>query len=122
VEGSVAPVEAQSPAGWYDDPEDGSRKRWWTGSEWPTQLSDAERREALDQRVAWWVSRGWSVQSRTDTQAVLATGHRPNHLLHLILSVLTLGLWLLVWIFVALGAKEQLATVSVAADGRAIEQ
>jgi hypothetical protein len=57
----------------------------------------------------------------TDQQAVLVTGHRPNHLLHLILSVLTLGLWLIVWLIVALAGGEKRKTVTVAPDGRAIE-
>ena len=29
---------------------------------------------------------------------VMATGTKPNHLLHLFLTVITLGLWVIVWI------------------------
>jgi hypothetical protein len=34
-------------------------------------------------------------------------GKRVNHILHLILSVLTLGVWLLVWLLVVIGAATQ---------------
>ncbi|MBA3576181.1 MAG: hypothetical protein H0W39_00995 [Sphingomonas sp.] len=33
-----------------------------------------------------------------DNRMVLAERQTPNHLLHLVLSVLTLGLWLIVWL------------------------
>jgi hypothetical protein len=33
-----------------------------------------------------------------DERPVLAVKGRPSHVLHLILSVLTLGLWLVVWL------------------------
>ena len=34
---------------------------------------------------------------------VYATGRSPNHLLHLVLSVITFGLWLVVWLLLAVG-------------------
>nr|VFJ93331.1 MAG: hypothetical protein BECKH772A_GA0070896_1005510 [Candidatus Kentron sp. H]VFJ94619.1 MAG: hypothetical protein BECKH772B_GA0070898_1006410 [Candidatus Kentron sp. H]VFK00843.1 MAG: hypothetical protein BECKH772C_GA0070978_1005310 [Candidatus Kentron sp. H] len=34
---------------------------------------------------------------------VLATGTTPNHLLHLILSLVTGGLWIVIWILVSIG-------------------
>ncbi len=34
---------------------------------------------------------------------VMATGTTPNHLLHFFLSLFTVGLWLPVWILVAVG-------------------
>ncbi|MBL6748136.1 MAG: hypothetical protein ISP85_04030, partial [Candidatus Poseidonia sp.] len=33
----------------------------------------------------------------------LAVGTTPNHVLHLVLTVLTVGLWGIVWILIALG-------------------
>lgn len=30
------------------------------------------------------------------------TQHTPNHVLHLLLSIITVGLWIFVWLFVAL--------------------
>jgi hypothetical protein len=48
-----------------------------------------ERKEALVRAVLRQVSLGARVDSQNDYQAILVTGHRPNHLLHL----LTLGFW-----------------------------
>jgi hypothetical protein len=33
----------------------------------------------------------------------LAIGTKPNHLLHLVLSICTAGVWLVVWLLVAIG-------------------
>ena len=35
---------------------------------------------------------------------VMATGTTPNHVLHLFLSLITAGLWILVWILVGLAS------------------
>lgn len=34
---------------------------------------------------------------------VMAVGSSPNHLLHLVLSFITAGLWLVVWLLLAIG-------------------
>ena len=61
---------------------------------------DAERRKAaLAHAVATEVRQGWNVQSQTDYQAVMhIPAEKTNHILHLILTLITLGLWLIVWI------------------------
>ena len=43
----------------------------------------------------------------------MVKGRRPNHLLHVILSVITAGLWIIVWILIAVGGgeKRQILTV-----------
>jgi hypothetical protein len=33
----------------------------------------------------------------------MAQGTKPNHILHLILSILTLGLWLPIWLLITIG-------------------
>lgn len=79
-----------------------------------TQRKPAEERKALLARaVSNEVRRGYRVESQTDFQAVLVKGNRPNHLLHLLLSVFTLGVWLLVWLLVVLlgGEKRQVVEV-----------
>jgi hypothetical protein len=76
-------------------------------------VSNEERQAALSQRVAQFAKGGWRVESQTDLQAVLVKGHRPNHLLHLVLTVLTLGLWAIVWIIVATTSKERRAVLTV---------
>jgi hypothetical protein len=50
---------------------------------------------------------------RTETQAQLVKGKHTSHLLHLVLSLLTAGLWIPVSILVALvgGEKQKLLAV-----------
>jgi hypothetical protein len=48
-----------------------------------------ERKEALGRSVRRQVSLGARVDSQNDYQAILVTGHRPNHLLRLV----TFGFW-----------------------------
>jgi hypothetical protein len=76
-----------------------------------------ERREALNASIATWGLQGWRVESRSDTQATLAKGRRPNHLLHLILTLVTFGLWALVWIGVAIASKERRQVLTVNGEG-----
>lgn len=71
--------------------------------------------------VAERVSQGWRVESRTPLIAVLARGKRPNHILHLLLSLVTFGLWVLVWINVAAWGGVRRSTIRVDGD-RLIEE
>lgn len=82
-------------------------------SELTAPMSAEKRREVLAGAVSAHVASGYRVESQTDFQAILVTGRRPNHLLHLVLSILTLGLWLLVWLLVVVlgGEKRKVLTV-----------
>ena len=46
------------------------------------------------------------VRSQTDQNAVILWGSKPNHVLHLILTLVTTGFWVFIWIIVALAVKE----------------
>lgn len=81
----TTPVAA--PAGWYDDPQYPATERWWDGQGW----SDVRR---IDPKI--------SPATLTQQVVVNAPPKRVNHLLHLILTILTAGLWLPVWIIIAL--------------------
>lgn len=111
-------TQAAAP-GWYDDPERPKQLRWWNGERW--ELAEAERQHALAIRIAHWVKWGYRVESQSPEQAVMVTGRRPNHVLHVILSVITLGLWLIVWFLVAVFGGEKRKTITVQADGRLVE-
>jgi hypothetical protein len=67
------------------------------------------RDEAFDAQVASYLARGWRIESRTEHSAVMVKGKPVNHILHLLLTLVTVGLWLPVWIFltVARGEKHQ---------------
>lgn len=36
----TAPPPALPPAGWYPDPDESSRQRWWDGSKWTEHRSE----------------------------------------------------------------------------------
>jgi hypothetical protein len=73
-----------------------------------------ERKEALARAVQTEIANGARVESQGDYQAVTVRGHRPNHILHLILTIITGGVWgLLVWLPIAIfgGEKRRMVTV-----------
>lgn len=62
------------------------------------QPSGIDTKRALSNAVASECARGgWRVESQTDVNAILAKGKRTSHGLHIFLSFITLGFWLLVW-------------------------
>lgn len=77
------------------------------------QQIERQRKQTLANQVATQVSKGWRVESQTETMATLVKGKRPNHVLHLLLSVFTLGIWLPVWIVLAVVMGEKRKTVVV---------
>lgn len=79
--------------------------------------TEQQRREKLAAAVSREVGGGWHVESQSDHQAVLVRpGTKVNHILHLILSVLTLGFWIPVWILIAVLKKREHHKV-VSVDG-----
>jgi len=77
------------------------------------KLSPDERKALLAHVISNRVHEGWRVESQSDYQAVMVRGHRPNHILHLILSIITLGVWLIVWLLVAAWGGEKRRTLTV---------
>jgi hypothetical protein len=90
-----------------------------TGS---STLSIEERRRILSQAVQGEVARGARVQSQDDRSAVLIYGKPVNHVLHAILTIFLLGLWLFVWIPMALFGGEHREMISVDDWGRVSQQ
>lgn len=81
----------------------------------------AARKEMLDRAVADYAARGWHVETRSDHQATLAKGKRVSHLLHLILTFFTLGVWALVWITVTLTGGVKRRLIEIAPSGNVVE-
>jgi hypothetical protein len=54
----------------------------------------------LESAIAVDVAKGWHVESQTAGQAILVKpGSKPNHLFHLVMTLLTVGLWFIcVWV------------------------
>jgi hypothetical protein len=70
----------------------------------PTRTEPVTRDQAaalLAAEVQRAVAAGGRVEHATDLTAVIVHGQRPSHVLHLLLSVVTAGLWLVVWLLAA---------------------
>ena len=67
----------------------------------------------LTETIAIRVSQGRRIESQSDYQAVLASGKNVNHILHLLLSFFTLGMWAVIWLLMILtgGVKRELVQV-----------
>jgi hypothetical protein len=78
-----------------------------------TDKTDAERKALLANTLQGQVANGARIESQGDFQAVVVRGHRVNHLLHFLIGLITLGVWWLVWIVIAItgGEKRQMITV-----------
>ena len=63
------------------------------------------------------ISKGWSIESQGQYYAVMVEGERVNHLLHLILSIITVGLWLIVWFILATSGGQQRMMIYVDEQG-----
>jgi hypothetical protein len=75
--------------------------------------SSDERKEALARIITAQVVDGARVESQSDYQVVLARGHRLNNFMHLILTIVTFGLWGIVWLLLGLfgGEKRRVAFI-----------
>ena len=101
------------PPGWYQGPKDPpGYERWWNGNAWSEHTRHPQagpsvdsRSEALARKVAQECARGGRVEQQTAYQATIVYGGNPNHVMHAILSLVTLGLWLIVWLLVAIAAR-----------------
>lgn len=80
-------------------------------------LDDATRRAYLAQAVANQVRQGSRVESQMDLQAVLVDGKPVNHVLHLILTLVTCFAWAVIWIILVGVAGEKRYSLSVDAYG-----
>jgi hypothetical protein len=79
----------------------------------PVRKTAEERKSALSQMVANVSAQGYRVESQGDFQAVIIRGKRINHAVHIILSVLTAGLWLIVYGVVAATGGEKFEITQV---------
>lgn len=86
-------------------------------------MSDEDRHKALAGVIHNKVlNEGYRVESESQFEAVLVTGKKTNHVLHLILSIITLGLWLIPWALIALVGGEQRRLQWVDESGQVLGQ
>lgn len=72
-----------------------------------------ERRATLDRALQARGARGWRIETRSEFQATIAKGKEVSHVLHFLLTVFTLGLWLIFWLGLGVlgGVKRRMLTV-----------
>jgi hypothetical protein len=81
-----------------------------------------ERKSVLDRTLQQYGAQGWRIETRSDFQATIAKGKEISHVLHLFLTLLTVGIWLIFWLGlgVAGGVKRRMITVDE--YGNVVEQ
>ena len=77
------------------------------------QKSPEDRKEALANAVATAVAQGKRIESQSDYQAIVVKGKRVNHILHLLLTLITVGFWVLVWIPLVIWGGEKREIIRV---------
>src|SRR4051794_9962148 len=87
-----------------------------------SRKSSEQRKELLARTVSTQVANGARIESQSDHQAVVLKGKGVNHVLHLILTLVTLGTWGIVWIALAAFGGEKRAMVTVDEYGNAAVQ
>jgi hypothetical protein len=66
-----------------------------------------ERRDVLHRELRLLRNAGWVPESVGDLQATVSRVRRPNHLLHLALTLATFFLWAVVWLVLTLQARNR---------------
>lgn len=77
--------------------------------------------EDFDQAVAVRIQQGWRIESQANKIAMMVKGKKTNHILHLLLSMMTFGLWVLIWINVASWGGERRLNIKLEPDGTLME-
>lgn len=57
------------------------------------------------------VQQGWRIESESADYVFLVKGQRVNHLLHFFVGLLTLGLWWIAWVIMAVSGGEERMTL-----------
>jgi hypothetical protein len=97
---------------------------WTNGthaSEALTRSTD-DRKANLDRALQLRGAQGWRIESRSAFQATIAKGERINNTLHLILTLVTFGLWAIVWVIVAITGGIKRMMVTIDEYGNVVEQ
>ncbi|MFB9835804.1 hypothetical protein ACFFNX_26840, partial [Actinoallomurus acaciae] len=74
-------------------------------------------RAILGNAVMRQVARGWRIESQVDNQAIMASGGDVNHAAHLVVSFLTCGLWVPIWVIFGVVGSEKRVSITVDPNG-----
>jgi|688.fasta_scaffold282066_2 hypothetical protein len=95
-----------------------NRKRFKQGTEKLLQgdgvkRSLEERKKLLERFAITEVARGWRLISQSDEIVVLEYGKRPNHILHFLLCIPTLGFWIIIWLLLSFSMNIKRKTYTI---------
>jgi hypothetical protein len=78
-----------------------------------TILSIPQRHAILTRALQTQLIANVRIESQSDTQAVLIFGKAPNHVLHFLVGLFTLGIWWIVWVVLVLTNREFKRVITV---------
>jgi hypothetical protein len=76
----------------------------------------ANQAEALQNAIASCAMNGWRLTATYGNVATMTSGQPTNHILHLLITVFTLGVWLPFWLLIAIssdGVRQLVITADV---------
>ena len=118
------------PAGWY--PQADGQQRYWDGELWTENFApgvgpvksdsgtatvpDSTRKARLAQTIQQEVIAGGRIEAQVEFNAIIRFGKPVNHMLHLILTLVTCGAWSLVWLILFIVSETSRRTVTLNID------
>lgn len=87
-----------------------------------TVKTPEQRKSMLDSALNLYGARGFRTENRSHFQATVSKGKETRHAMHIALSLLTLGVWLVVYIPLWLLAGIRRRLVSIDGYGNTVEQ
>ena len=75
-----------------------------------------ENRDKLfNKEVSKWISKGYKIVDKNDDKhiAIMEKPNKVSHGLHIILSILTGGLWLIIYLFLLMSSKKESDTITI---------
>ncbi len=91
-----------------------------TGYE-PARLPQDRIEAILLSVISQHAAMGWRLESRFGNQIVFVRGNRVNHVAHALITFLLCGLWLPIWIVLAVADQEKRTVVSIDEHGRLLQ-
>ena len=72
-----------------------------------------ERKQLLARALQTQIAQGARIESQSDFQAVVVKGKHVNHILHLIITLVTFFMWGIVWLIIAVTGGEKRSIIAV---------
>lgn len=79
-----------------------------------------ERQDILQAEVEKWVRKGWQIQGANTYQVILTRKKKIKLITHIVISVFTVGLWLLVPLWQTINRKQLTKVIRVDIFGQLI--